>query len=138
MKRVLRTSFTFLLTLGMMIYGVNALAQESTVLATEAHTLEQMPEPPGGMNEWMFSHLAKNLRYPEMARDKGIEGTVVVRFIVEKDGTISETQILRGIGGGCDEEAIRVLQLSPKWKAGVKDGATVRTEMRLPIRFKLG
>ncbi|MCR9085012.1 MAG: energy transducer TonB, partial [Cyclobacteriaceae bacterium] len=86
----------------------------------------------------MFSHLAKNLRYPEMARDKGIEGTVVVRFIVEKDGSISEAKILRGIGGGCDEEAIRVLQLSPKWKAGVKDGATVRTEMRLPIRFKLG
>ncbi len=113
------------------------MAQESTVSISEMETLDSPPKPPGGMDGW-FTHIATNLKYPTTARTKKIEGTVILKFIIEKDGSISETQVLRGIGGGCDEEALRVLKLSPNWTPGIKDDQPVRTEMRLPIRFKLG
>ncbi|NVJ85593.1 MAG: energy transducer TonB [Algoriphagus sp.] len=113
------------------------LAQESIVSISEMETLDSPPKPPGGMDGWI-THIATNLKYPTTARSKKIEGTVVLKFVIEKDGSISETQVLRGIGGGCDEEALRVLKLSPNWTPGIKEDQPVRTEMRLPIRFKLG
>lgn len=67
----------------------------------------------------------------------GIEGTVIVVFLVNTDGSIQDVEVLRGIGGGCDEEAVKVVQNAPKWEPGKQRGRPVRTRMRLPIRFRL-
>jgi TonB family protein len=99
--------------------------------------VEEQPNPTGGMAGWN-SYLSKNLRYPLQARRMGIEGTVIVLFEIHKDGSIHNVEILRGIGGGADEEAVRVVTESPAWEPGKQRGRAVITRMRLPIRFKLG
>jgi TonB family protein len=99
--------------------------------------VEQQPNPSGGMSGWN-QYLGKNLQYPAQARQMGIEGTVIVVFEIQKDGSIRNIEILRGIGGGADEEAVRVVQNSPRWEPGRQRGRAVNTRMRLPIRFKLG
>jgi TonB family protein len=98
--------------------------------------VEQQPNPEGGMSGWN-RYLAMNLQYPAKARQMGIEGTVIVVFEIHTDGSIHKVEILRGIGGGADEEAIRVVQNAPKWEPGKQRGRAVKTRMRLPIRFKL-
>ena len=98
--------------------------------------VETVPIPSGGMAGWS-SYLSANLGYPTTARRKGIEGTVIVAFVVNTDGTVSDFELLKGIGGGCDEEAIRIVKNSPKWTPGMQDGKAVRTLMRLPINFTL-
>ena len=99
--------------------------------------VEIQPSPPGGMAGWN-KYLMENLRYPTNAQRKGIEGTVIVAFVVNIDGTTTDIQILRSVGGGCDEEVIRIVQGSPKWTPGMQRGTPVRTRMRLPLRFMLG
>lgn len=99
--------------------------------------VENSPNPPGGMEAWN-QYLGKNLKYPTQARRMGIEGTVYVVFVVNTDGTLQDVDVLRGIGGGCDEEAIRVVKNAPKWEPGKQRGRPVRVRMRLPIKFKLG
>ncbi|MDI1322147.1 MAG: TonB family protein [Algoriphagus sp.] len=98
--------------------------------------VETQPNPPGGMSGWN-EYLSKNLKYPTQARRMGVEGTVIVVFVVNTDGSIQDVEVLRGIGGGCDEEALRVVSAAPKWEPGKQRGRPVRTRMRLPIRFKL-
>jgi len=95
------------------------------------------PEPLGGMPTF-FEYIAKNLKYPSDAREAGIEGKVFVQFVVDTDGKITEVKAVRGIGYGCDEEAVRVISGSDKWKPGMKDGKVVKVRMILPITFKLG
>jgi protein TonB len=75
--------------------------------------------------------------YPKEAIDAGIEGKVFVEFYIEKDGTVSDAKVLRGIGYGCDEEALRVVGLMPKWFPGKQRGQAVRVRYTLPINFKL-
>jgi TonB family protein len=99
--------------------------------------VETQPSPAGGMAGWN-KYLSENLRYPPNAQRKGIEGTVIVAFVVNTDGTTTDIEILRSIGGGCDEEVIRIVQGSPKWTPGMQRGTPVRTRMRLPLRFMLG
>jgi protein TonB len=99
--------------------------------------VETQPNPPGGMAGWN-QYLSKNLKYPTQARRMGIEGTVIVVFVINTDGSIQDVEVLRGIGGGCDEEAVKVVTEAPKWEPGKQRGRAVRTRMRLPIRFKLG
>jgi TonB family protein len=98
--------------------------------------VEDMPQYPGG-EEARIKFMIENIKYPEEARKKGVEGTVYVTFVIEKDGTINSIKILRGIGSGCDEEAIRVISLMPKWKPGMQDGKTVRFQFNMPIKFSL-
>lgn len=98
--------------------------------------VEDMPKPSGGMSAWN-EYLISNLKYPTKARETETEGTVIVAFVVNTDGSISDVEILRGIGAGCDEEALRVIQNAPNWEPGKQRGKEVRTRMRLPIRFKL-
>jgi len=98
--------------------------------------VEQQPNPEGGMVGWN-TYLARNIKYPLEARQQGVEGTVIVVFEIHTDGTIHNVEILRGIGGGADEEAIRVVQNAPKWEPGRQQGRAVKTRMRLPIRFKM-
>jgi len=85
----------------------------------------------------MMNFLANNLTYPEQARRQKIEGRVFVNFVVEKDGSVSNVKILRGIGAGCDEEAKRVVELMPKWTPGYQRGQAVRVSFNLPIKFAL-
>lgn len=96
-----------------------------------------MPVPPGGSMESFITYFQENLKYPELAKDKGIEGLVAVSFVVREDGSLSDVAILRGIGGGCDEEAYRLVTESGTWTPGKLDGKAVPVQMRLPIKFKL-
>ena len=98
--------------------------------------VEDMPEFPGG-EKAMMDFVAKNVQYPKEAMEKEISGRVLVGFIVEKDGSISETEIAKGIGGGCDEEAVRVVKAMPKWKPGIQKGKPVRVHFTMPFTFKL-
>jgi TonB family protein len=99
--------------------------------------VEQMPGFPGG-DEARMKYLMENINYPEEARKKGIQGTVYAQFIVEKDGKIGEVRVLRGIGGGCDEEAVRVIKNMPDWIPGRQRGENVSVQFNMPIRFTLG
>ena len=98
--------------------------------------VEVQPNPPGGMAGWN-KYLSENLRYPENAQENGIEGTVIVAFVVDTDGSITDIEILNGIGGGCDDEAIRIVKGAPKWTPGTQNGVPMRRQMRLPLKFKL-
>ncbi|MBQ6956894.1 MAG: energy transducer TonB [Bacteroidales bacterium] len=98
--------------------------------------VEKYPEYPGG-EAALYEYLNKSIQYPEMARDNGITGTVVIKFVVEKDGSITKASILREIGGGCGKEALRVVNAMPKWKPGQQSGKAVRTEFTLPVQFQL-
>ena len=98
--------------------------------------VEKYPEYPGG-EAALYEYLGKSIQYPDMARETGITGTVVVKFVVEKDGSITKASILRDIGGGCGKEALRVVNAMPKWKPGQQSGKAVRTEFTLPVQFQL-
>jgi TonB family protein len=97
---------------------------------------EQMPEFPGGTVK-MQEYLSDNLHYPKEASDKDIFGTVYINFLVRKDGTLDNFKVLKGIGYGCDEEALRVIKNMPKWKPGINKGKPVDVQFNLPIKFKL-
>lgn len=106
--------------------------------AEEVFTIvEDQPAPKGGMAAF-YQYVQQKLKYPAQARRMGIEGKVFVQFVVDKDGSITEVQAVKGIGAGCDEEAVRVIQGSPKWKPGKQRGRSVKVRMILPITFKLG
>ncbi len=98
--------------------------------------VESMPEFPGGIKN-LYEFLGENMEYPTIAMESGIQGRVFVTFVVEKDGSITNVEVLRGIGGGCDEEAIRVVKLMPKWKPGTQRGKPVRVQYNLPLKFTL-
>lgn len=99
--------------------------------------VKTMPSYPGGFDE-MTKFLVSNIKYPDAAKAAGIQGAVFVTYIVEKDGSITNVKILRGIGAGCDEEALRVVREMPKWTPGKNDaGETVRVIFNLPIKFSL-
>lgn len=97
---------------------------------------EVMPEFPGG-EEALMQFLQKHMVYPERARTSGIEGRVVIGFVVNKNGEIDELRIQKGIGFGCDEEAMRVIGSMPKWKPGSTNGKTLPVLFSLPITFEL-
>jgi protein TonB len=88
-------------------------------------------------NQAVLEFIYDHVRYPSLARDAGIEGLVVVQFVVEKDGSISNVKAIRDIGGGCGAEAIRVVHLMPDWIPGRQQGLPVRVQYNLPIRFQL-
>ena len=111
--------------------------EEEEVVEAEIFTIvEEMPEFPGGMQK-LADYLAKNIKYPQMARESGIQGRVFVNFVVEPDGHVSNVNVMRSLGGGCDEEAMRVVKAMPKWKAGKQRGKPVRVSYILPVNFKL-
>ncbi len=98
--------------------------------------VEQMPSFPGGPAElmkWLSSHV----QYPAIAIESCIQGTVIVAFIVEPDGSVSNAKLVRSVDTDLDQEALRVVRQMPKWKAGKQDGNTVRVKFHLPIKFML-
>jgi protein TonB len=98
--------------------------------------VEKQPQFPGGESA-MFQFLTENLRYPTLAKENGIEGRVVVSFVVEKDGSLTDLKIVKDIGGGCGEEALRLMQAMPKWVPGQQHGRVVRVAYTLPVSFRL-
>ena len=97
--------------------------------------VEVMPEPEEGL-EAFYGYIGKNIKYPEEARKQGIKGKVFVRFVVTKDGSITQVQVIKGIGYGLDEEAVRVISsYDKKWKAGISKGEKVNTEMVLAVTY---
>ena len=98
--------------------------------------VEEMPEYLGG-EEKLRKFIKENLVYPKDAKENRIQGTVYVGFVVEKDGNLSNMEILRGIGGGCDEEAIRIIKMMPKWKPGKQNGTNVAVKYTIPVKFEL-
>ena len=98
--------------------------------------VEVMPEFPGGAGK-MMEFIQKNLKYPMTAQENGIQGRVFVNFVIEPDGSITNVRVMRGIGGGCDEEAIRIVQSMPNWKPGKQRGVAVRSSFTVSIIFKL-
>ncbi|MCL2436170.1 MAG: M56 family metallopeptidase [Lentimicrobiaceae bacterium] len=97
---------------------------------------EVMPEPVGGM-ETMYKFLQGNLKYPQSARDKGITGQIIIEFVVEKDGSINDVKVIKGVDPELDAEAVRVIKMMPKWNPGMQDGQPVRTFYQIPIRFSI-
>jgi len=98
--------------------------------------VDQMPEFPGGSSAF-GRFIALNLRYPAIARENNTQGTVIIGFVVEKDGSLGDIKIIRAIGDGCDEEATRVIKQCPKWKPGILNGKPVRVQYSIPINFSL-
>lgn len=118
-------------------YVPPAVTEEEEVAEAEIFTVvEDQPTFPGG-DEARIRFLTNNIKYPQMARESSIQGTVYVTFVVERDGSVTDVRVLRGIGGGCDEEAIRVIKAMPKWIPGKQRGKPVRVQFNMPIKFTL-
>ncbi len=101
------------------------------------HTnVQEMPEFPGG-EMIMYKYFSEAINYPDEAKEIGVQGRVFINFVVEPDGAVTNGKLLRGIGGGCDEEAIRVVKSMPKWTPGKQNGIPVRVSFNLPIKFTL-
>jgi len=98
--------------------------------------VEEQAEFPGGYQK-MMEFISKNISYPQIARETNIQGKVYVQFVVRKDGSITDAKILRGIGGGCDQEALKVVKKMPKWKPGKQRNQPVNMYFNLPINFTL-
>ena len=98
--------------------------------------VEKMPVFPGGEQE-LFNYLNKNIKYPAIARENGIQGRVFVTFVVDAEGKVKDAKILRGLGSGLDDEALRVVRNMPAWKPGMQNGRVVQVQYNLPIVFTL-
>jgi len=97
--------------------------------------VESMPQFPGGDLE-LLKYFMNAIKYPEVAKENKIQGVVVLAFIVRSDGSITDIEISRDIGGGCGEEALRVAKTMPRWKPGIQKGVAVDVEYKFPVRFK--
>ena len=109
---------------------------EEEVAETIHQIVEVMPTPKGGLSAF-YRYLNKNLNYPTQARRMGIDGRVYMHFVVEKDGSLTDVSVQKGIGAGCDEESIRVIKNAPKWNPGKQRGNPVRVRFSFPIVFRL-
>lgn len=98
--------------------------------------VEQMPEFPGGMAELM-KFLSKNIKYPTIAQENGIQGRVIVQFVVNQDGSIVDPVVMRSVDPYLDKEALRVISTMPKWKPGMQRGKAVRVKYTVPVTFRL-
>ena len=102
----------------------------------EMFDIQKPPSFPGGDGE-LLKYLASNIKYPPLARENNIQGSVVLTFVVSKDGGVRDVNIVKDIGGGCGKEAVRVVQSMPKWIPGEANGNAVKVRFTLPVRFKL-
>lgn len=110
--------------------------EEAPVVEEIFDVVEEQASFPGGMDA-LKKYLGDNLKYPPMAKESGVQGKVYVQFVVFKDGNVGDIKVLRGIGSGCDEEAIRVVKGMPKWEPGKQRGRSVSSRFTLPINFRL-
>ena len=110
--------------------------EEEPVIEEVFTVVEKMPSFPGGESK-LYEFLGKNIKYPQMAKEAGVQGRVYVQFVVEKDGSITDVNVVRGIGSGCDKEAERVVNNMPKWEPGEQRGKKVRVKYTLPVLYQL-
>ncbi|GAB3915457.1 M56 family metallopeptidase [Mucilaginibacter boryungensis] len=129
--QAIRQQFT--IPISFTLTGDKTMADEGNEVFT---AVEQMTEFPGGLPAF-GNYLSKNIRYPAVARENHVQGKVFLTFVVEKDGSITDIKVLRGIGSGADEEAVRVIKNSPKWKPAMQNGRLVRAQFTVPISFAL-
>ncbi|MBL4736045.1 MAG: energy transducer TonB [Flavobacteriales bacterium] len=116
---------------------IEIVEEEEEIIEDQIFTIvEQMPQFGGGEAD-LLNYLGKNIKYPQMAKESGISGIVYVTFVVGKAGKVADVRVLRGIGGGCDKEAVRVVKSMPDWKAGKQRGKPVSVQYNLPVRFVL-
>ena len=99
-------------------------------------TVEEMPEFPGGMDECK-RFFAKNIKYPTISQENGVQGRVIVQFVVNRDGSIVDPVVVRGVDPYLDKEALRVISTMPKWKPGKQRGKAVRVKYTVPVMFRL-
>jgi len=102
----------------------------------EMFDMEQEPEFPGGQ-DGLMQFISQHLTYPDSARQNNVEGLVLVSFVIDQEGKVGNTKIIRDIGYGCGEEVHRILMLLPRWKPGIIDGYPVKVRYTLPVRFRL-
>lgn len=134
------------------VVDINVEATGSTIIPTYTPPAVQEEEPVEENNVFLvveefpsysggelarLKFLNENIKYPQLARETGIQGTVYLTFVVERDGSVSDIRVLRGVGGGCDEEAIRVLNAMPKWNPGKQRGKPVRVQFSMSFKFTL-
>jgi periplasmic protein TonB len=125
-----------ILSIFLSLSSVRSFSQD-TIQDNKVYTVvENIPVYPGG-DAALMEFLSDNIRYPEEAKTSGVTGTVMVRFIVEKDGSVTNAKILQGLDGGCNEEVLRVVKLMKKWTPGKQNGKAVRVLYNLPVKFSL-
>ncbi|MEK0442051.1 MAG: hypothetical protein RL403_1029 [Bacteroidota bacterium] len=133
MKTLLRVAFfSLLLGAGLTLSNVVQAQNQQTIKSPA----EEMPVPPGGITG-LTNYMIQNLTYPSAAKEANVQGMVVVSFIVTAEGKVENVEVLRGIGSGCDEEAVRVISNSGIWTPGKNGGNAVAVKMTLPVQFKL-
>jgi protein TonB len=113
------------------VVGINPVPMPGIVYTS----IDEMPQFPGGMPALM-DYLGASIQYPEKARKDDIQGKVVVKFVVCENGTLCNEEIVRSVGGGCDEEVIRVVKAMPNWKPGKQNGKAVKVYYTLPVSFR--
>jgi TonB family protein len=112
--------------------------KESLTMAANSQTApEKLPEYPGGIAAFL-QYIQANLKYPPQAVKDKIQGKVIISFIVDIDGTLTDVKVVQGIGGGCDEEAVRLFENSPKWQPGYQNNKAVKVAFTMPINFSAG
>ncbi len=116
----------------------NALVEEDPNKVFDWVSIEQKPEYPGGEGELM-KYIAKNIQYPRMEKENGVSGTVYLSFVIDKNGSVTDVSVARGVAGGkgLDAEALRVVKSMPSWKPGKQNGNSVRVKYSLPVKFVL-
>lgn len=114
-----------------------AVEEEEPEEQTIFEVVEQMPEFPDGGMAGLMQYLSKNIKYPTIAQENGTQGRVTVQFVVNKDGSIVDAKVLRGVDPYLDKEALRVIGTMPKWKPGMQRGKPVRVKYTVPVMFRL-
>ena len=133
MKRI----FLMAIAACMMTLGAQAQVRKGNTAPQDVFdVVEEMPQYPGGMQA-MLSFLQENITYPKDAQEKKISGRVIVTFVVEKDGSISNVETVKSVFPSLDEEAVRIVKAMPNWKPGKQNGKVVRVKYTLPISFSL-
>jgi protein TonB len=129
---------SILITIAFMaVFSVARAQQTDTTKQAPIFTaVEQEPTPVGGMGVF-YQYLANNIHYPDDAKKRNIQGKVFLTFVVEKDGTLSNIQVLRGVSDDINAEAVRVFKNAPKWNPGIQRGRPVRVQYNVPISFTL-
>ena len=138
MKKSLKPLSLFALLVMVFAFSLNVNAQEKKTENSDVvfTVVENEAEFPGGI-EAMNRFMAENIKYPTLAKQKNIEGKVIISFIVEKNGTLSDIRTIKDIGEGCGDEGVRIVKLMPKWKPAKQKGQPVRQQFLLPISFVL-
>ncbi|WP_184465066.1 M56 family metallopeptidase [Pedobacter sp. AK013] len=114
----------------------SSIKSENTDKVYDFVSIEKQPEFPGGITKF-YKYIGSNIKYPKLAQENNVQGKVFLSFVVEKDGSLTDIQIARGLGSGTDEEAIRVLKESPKWNPGIQNGLAVRVKYNINVNFTL-